>query len=199
MSQPSVTFASLSPVSPGRAQNIIVGYSGDVNGELTITYGSCDDAALISRANQHIGATHVGTHHLAARHVDHEDRRPTKFVWLTPDEMRGGCLRAFLDGELVGQSERLLVAKPLSRRREKRSFVDIAGDDSMWFDGVAYLKQKQPDEAFVAATKSKSFGILGGGMAGLLSSVSSYCGLFMFVAKRLILRCIVAARLCGHP
>lgn len=42
----------------------------------------------------------------------------------------------------------------------------------MWFNGVAYLEQKEPDESFVAAAKNKSYGILGAGMSGLMSSVS---------------------------
>ncbi|KAH8654394.1 hypothetical protein BGZ61DRAFT_500553 [Ilyonectria robusta] len=169
--QPSVTFLSPSQISLGSAQNVVVEFLGDVNGELTITYGSCDGAAIISDAKQRIGATHVGNHPLAARHVDHKDRRPSKFVWLTPSSSSGGCLRAFLDDELVGQSQDLRVTKRMTRRSEKKSFSEVAGDDSMWFDGVAYLQQKQPDEAFVAATKSKSFGILGGGMSGLMSSL----------------------------
>ncbi|KAL2292532.1 hypothetical protein FJTKL_09489 [Diaporthe vaccinii] len=41
----------------------------------------------------------------------------------------------------------------------------------MWFNGVAYLEQKQPDESFVAVAKNKSFGILGAGMSGLMSSL----------------------------
>lgn len=39
-----------------------------------------------------------------------------------------------------------------------------------WFDGVAYLQEKEPDEVFVAAAKSKTVGILGGGMSGLMTS-----------------------------
>jgi hypothetical protein len=171
LSQPSVTFASLGQVSPESAHNIVVEYSGDVDGELALTYGSCVDA-LVSDAKQLIGSTHVGGHPLAARHVDHEDRRPTKFVWLTPSTMSSGCLHAFLDGELIGRSDELLVTRRVARRSEKKSFADVAGDDSKWFNGVAYLQQKQPDEAFVAAAKSKSFGILGGGISGLMSSVS---------------------------
>lgn len=170
-SQPSVTFAPLGNVGPESAQNLVVEYSGDVDGELTITYGSCADA-LISKAKQLIGSTHVGGHPRAVRHADHEDYRPTKFVWLTPETMSDGCLHAFLDGELIGRSEELAVTKRMARRSEKKSFADVAGDDSMWFNGVAYLQQKQPNETFVAAAKSKSFGILGGGMSGLASSVS---------------------------
>ncbi|KAH7305223.1 hypothetical protein B0I35DRAFT_333155, partial [Stachybotrys elegans] len=171
LSAPSVAFVSPSQVGPESAQNIVVEYDGDVDGKLTLTYGSCDGAASISDAKLHIGSTHVGSHPLARRHGDHEERRPTKFVWLTPSDMAPGCLRAFLDDDLVGQSEELLVTKRLSRRSEKKAFADVAGDDSMWFNGVAYLNQKQPDETFVAAAKSKSFGILGGGMSGLMSAL----------------------------
>lgn len=171
-SQTSVTFVSPGHLSPESIHNFHIEYSGDVDGELTITYGSCGDVA-ISDARQRIGATHVGGHPLAERHIDHQYRRPTKFVWLTPSSMSGGCLHAFLDEEPVGRSDELLVAKRMARRSEKKSFADVAGTDSQWFDGVAYMKQKQPGEAFVSAAKSKSFGILGGGISGLMSSVSS--------------------------
>jgi hypothetical protein len=78
-----------------------------------------------------------------------------------------------LDDSLIGQSNKL-VAQRLKRRSEKKkSFADVAGDDGLWFDGVAYLKQKQPDDIFVSATKNKTFGILGGGISGLMSSVRS--------------------------
>lgn len=167
-----VNFLSPYEVSPEAAHNIIVEYVGDVDGELTITYGPCHGEA-ISDAHQHIGVTHIGSHPLAKRHLDHESRRPTKFVWVTPAQMPGGCLHAFIEDELIGQSE-LLVTKRRARRSDKQAFVDVAGDDSMWFNGVAYLQQKQPEEAFVAAAKSKSFGILGGGISGLTTSVCTH-------------------------
>ncbi|CAG9979836.1 unnamed protein product [Clonostachys byssicola] len=168
--KPSVTFISPVEISSRSAHNVIVEYGGDVDGELTITYGSCDNVA-ISDAKQRLGTTHVGNHPLSARHIEHEDRRPTKFVWLTPSDMSDGCLHAFLDDKLVGQSEELRTYDHMARRSERKTFADVAGDDSMWFDGVAYLEQKQPDEAFVAAAKNKSFGILGGGISGLASSL----------------------------
>lgn len=172
LDRPSVTFLSPSQISTGTAYNVIIAYDTNADGELTITYGSCDGAAVVSDAKQLVGTTHVGDHPLAARHVDHEGRRPTKFVWLTPTDTTGGCLHAFLNGELVGQSLDLPVAKRVARRSAKKSFVEVAGDDSMWFNGVAYLEQKGPDESFVAVAKNKSFGILGAGMSGLMSSVS---------------------------
>ncbi|PNS15318.1 Polyamine oxidase [Sphaceloma murrayae] len=49
--------------------------------------------------------------------------------------------------------------------------ADVADPMGPWFDGVAYLQQKQPNETFVAATKNKRFGILGAGMAGLTTGL----------------------------
>jgi hypothetical protein len=186
LSQPSVVFTPLQETTPGSAQNIVVDYYGDVDGELTITYAACDDtSASILSAKQRIGQTHVGAHPLARRHEEHENRRPNKFVWLTPAEMSGGCLHAFLDGELIGKSEELVVTKRYARRQEKKSFVDVAGVDSNWFDGVAYLQQKQPDEVFVASVKNRSFGILGGGISGLATSVRNRinCGINFVLTK----------------
>jgi hypothetical protein len=116
---------------------------------------------------------------------------------LTPAEMSGGCLHAFLDGELIGKSEELIVSKRRTRRSEKKSFVNVAGVDSNWFDGVAYLQQKQPDEVFVASAKSKSFGILGGGISGLMTSVGTR---HMKDTNSTLTKLSTAvARLCWHP
>lgn len=197
LSHPSVTFAPLTGATPGSAQNIVVDYVGDVDGELTITYAACDAGASIVSAKQHVGRTHVGAHPLAKRHEQHENRRPNKFVWLTPAEMSGGCLHAFLDGELIGKSEELIVSKRRTRRSEKKSFVDVAGVDSNWFDGVAYLQQKQPDEVFVASAKSKSFGILGGGISGLMTSVGTRN--MKNTNSTLTKLSIAVARFCWYP
>lgn len=200
LDRPSVTFRSPSQISTGSAHNIIIAYDANADGELTITYGSCDGAAVVSDAKQLVGTTHVGNHPLAARHVDHGGRWPTKFVWVTPTDTTGGCLHAFLDGELVGQSEDLAVAKRVARRSAKRSFVEVAGDDSMWFNGVAYLEQKEPDESFVAAAKNKSFGIIGAGMSGLMSSVSLRLPVLIYLyALSLTVRIIATVRLRWYP
>jgi hypothetical protein len=110
--------------------------------------------------------------------------------------MSGGCLHAFLDGELVGKLEELAISKRHARRNEKKSFVDVAGVDSNWFDGVAYLQQKQPDDVFVATTKNKSFGILGGGISGLMTSVRTQ---ILYTNIALTKRSTVVAGLCWYP
>jgi monoamine oxidase len=48
--------------------------------------------------------------------------------------------------------------------------ADIMDAMGPWFDGVAYLQEKQPEDIFVASVKSKKFGIIGGGMSGLMTS-----------------------------
>ena len=113
---PSITFVSPSKLSPGSAQNIVVQYAGDVDGQLTLAYGSCDSGA---ETWQRIGSTHVGQHPLAARHLDHQDKRPTSFVWVVPSDVSDGCLNALLDDSLIGQSDKL-VAQRLKRRSEKK-------------------------------------------------------------------------------
>lgn len=179
-----MTFVFPVEVAPEGAHNIVIGYSGYVDGELTITYGSCHGEESSGDGHHRIGATHVRAHPMARRHVEHEDRRPTKFVWLTPSNMATGrCLHAFLDDELIGRLETISVSKRKARRSERASFVDVAGDDSLWFNGVAYLEQMQPDEAFVASAKNKSFAILGGGISGLMRSVSHSSFCFCFQAR----------------
>lgn len=56
--------------------------------------------------------------------------------------------------------------------KKRATFADVSDPMGPWFDGVEYLKQKNPNATFVAATKEKKFGILGGGISGLLTAVS---------------------------
>ena len=79
---------------------------------------------------------------------------------------------AFLDEKLIGVSSVIETKKRRVRRQSRKAFADVADPMGPWFDGVAYLEQKQPDEVFVAAAKNKKFGILGAGISGLVTGVS---------------------------
>lgn len=167
-----LSFQGPFEVEAAGVQNINVAYHADLNGELTLAYGACDIARR-SQAAQHVGSTHIGAHPLAKRHlhVGWEDARPTKFVWRAPAGVESGCLHAFIDDELVGRSQEYRVKR---RRVKKRAtFAEVSDPMGPWFDGVEYLEQKSGDEGFVAATKGKKFGILGGGISGLLTAVGS--------------------------
>ena len=148
--------------------NVHITYNLPLDGELSIHYGSCD---VISIADCHhtLGSTHVGDHPLAKRHAQHPFQRPTRFVWLPPDNTdSGGCLHAFSGGVLVGKSSGVTVVKRKERRRI--AAADVMEAEGPWFDGVVYLKEKEPNDVFVSKVKSQSIGIIGGGMSGLMTA-----------------------------
>ena len=169
--KPSITFRDLPHVEQRGIYNIHIAYTGAVDGELTLAHGQCDTTTLAG-SHHRIGTTHVGRHPIAARHADWEAQRPTKFTWTTPEDIQNGCLLAFLDEKLIGTSSEVETKKRKVRRQSRKAFADVADPMGPWFDGVAYLEQKQPDEVFVAAAKNKKFGILGAGISGLVTGVS---------------------------
>ena len=118
-----------------------------------------------------VGETAVGNHPLAKRNSEWKDSRPERFVWLVPENAQdGGCLFAYSDSDLVGRSESVSVSK--RRTRRGITLADVADAEGPWFDGVEYLQAKEPNSTFVSQAKEKTIGILGGGMSGLMSSVS---------------------------
>ncbi|OHW95848.1 l-amino-acid oxidase [Colletotrichum incanum] len=160
----TVSFKGPFVVERNGIQNIRIEYNGDLNGELSVFYGACDMKAPFE-AHHKIGQTHIGSHTAAKRHLEWTGQRPTKFVWLVPEDVSPGCLHAFVDNQLVGRSTEHVVK---SRKMRKRAtFAEATDPMGPWFDGVEYLKQKQPDDVFVASVKNKTFGILGAGISGL--------------------------------
>ncbi|KAJ4310684.1 hypothetical protein N0V94_008325 [Neodidymelliopsis sp. IMI 364377] len=163
-----ITFQGPFQVQAAGIQNINIAFTTNLNGELTLAYGPCD-LARKSSATQLVGSTYIGTHPSAKRHADWDSNRPTKFVWKAPEDVQRGCLHAFLGDEVVGRSEEYRVLK--RRVRKRGTFAQVADPTGPWFDGVEYLEKKGGGEAFVAATKGKRFGILGGGIAGLTTAL----------------------------
>lgn len=165
---PYISFQDNLQAEAGGMHNIHIEYSAPLDGELSLHYGSCNVQSA-SDCHHTLGKTFVGNHDLAKRHSTHDSQRPTKFVWLPPhDAPDSGCLHAFSGETIVGRSTPVTMA----RRKQRRSTTaaDIMDAEGPWFDGVAYLQEKEPDEAFVSAAKSKTVGILGGGMSGLMTA-----------------------------
>ncbi|OLN81297.1 L-amino-acid oxidase 1 [Colletotrichum chlorophyti] len=160
----AISFKGPSEVESSGIQNINIDYKGSLNGELAIVYGACD-IKTPTEAHHQIGRTHVGSHPAAKRHLEWSDQRPTKFVWVVPKDVSSGCLHAFVDDKLVGRSAEHVVKARKTRKRA--TFAEATDPMGPWFDGVEYLKQKQPAEIFVASVKNKTFGILGAGISGL--------------------------------
>ena len=61
-----------------------------------------------------------------------------------------------------------MIKPPLKRRTTLSEINDPYGP---WFDGVAYLQSKNNSASFVAGKKDQKIGIVGGGMAGLMSAL----------------------------
>lgn len=166
----TVSFQGPFEVERNGVRNINIEYNGPLDGELAIVYGDCGMRSPFE-AHHKIGRTHIGSHPAAKRHLEWTDQRPTKFVWMVPEDVSSGCLHAFVDSQLVGRSSEHSVK---SRKMRKRAtFAEATDPMGPWFDGVEYLKQKQPDDVFVASVKNKTFGILGAGISGLHTGVSS--------------------------
>jgi len=189
----SLYFKGPISVESNGIANIHIGYNVPLTGELSLHYGDCDASNSDSKEFHHhqIGETAVGDHPFAKRHIDWEGQRPEKFVWNVPANAKdGGCLYAYSGHDLVGRSERVTVMKRMTRRGI--DLGDIGDVEGPWFDGVEYLSAKEPNETFVAQAKTKSIGILGGGMSGLLSAVS-----FIVVVSIKSNHILVTARFCG--
>lgn len=170
----SVSFRSPIQVESRGMANIHITYNLPIDGPLSLHYGSCESPMSLSKELHHhqVGETTVGDHPLAKRNSQWKGSRPERFVWLVPENtFDGGCLYAYSGERLVGRSESVSIVE----RRVKRSIVlgDIGDAEGPWFDGVEYLKAKEPESVFVSQAKSKSIGILGGGMSGLMSAVGS--------------------------
>ncbi|KAI9736271.1 MAG: hypothetical protein M1834_001157 [Cirrosporium novae-zelandiae] len=168
--RPSIQFLGPLSCESNGISNIHIKYLGPLNGDLSIHYGSCEYSESTPDTHHIVGTTVVGDHPLAKRHDTWRDRRPEKFVWIVPDNVQdSGCLHAYSNGRLIGSSEPIAMKKRMARR--STAFADIADAEGPWFDGVQYLKEKEPGSVFVAQAKSKSIGIIGGGMSGLMSSL----------------------------
>ena len=169
----SITFEKSITVEANGMANIHIDYNILLSGDFSLHYGSCDSSISSSKHTHHhqIGETMLERYPSGKRDSPSQDSIPKRFVWLVPENAAdGGCLFGYSGTELVGKSERVTIRKRKTRRGV--ALGDIADAEGPWFDGVAYLKAKEPQSVFVAQAKTKKIGILGGGMSGLMSSVS---------------------------
>ncbi|KIX04782.1 uncharacterized protein Z518_05653 [Rhinocladiella mackenziei CBS 650.93] len=133
---------------------------------ILITYGQCDAPSAQS------------AHHEIHRYDDDESDR---LIWRIPESVPStGCLSAWAKDVLVGRSQPIAIDFSLQhgRRKQKRQsssatvVMDSAnGIDSRgpWFDGVAALEGTHLTAVASESAKSKQIGIVGAGMAGLMT------------------------------
>ncbi|KAG5986745.1 hypothetical protein E4U54_005277 [Claviceps lovelessii] len=143
--------------------NIRVWHANDVAGVVVFTYGSC---ASESRQESH--------HEIASSEIHAAEAR---LVWIVPhDAPSPGCVSAWNGaGELVGRSraQDLGAAK---RQIAKRAAAKIPMTHSNhfdplgpWFDGLKFVRQREPSVVDVKAAKAKEIAIVGAGLSGLMT------------------------------
>lgn len=150
-------FKPISVISDS-VHNVHIGFSdSSFEGEVRVVYGDCDQTR------------HDAWHHELGSTWIKRTSRPERLVWVVPAETtHGGCLHAYSGPELIGRSAPVSVKHQPKKREKISEIADVMGP---WFDGVAYMQSKQNNDSFVAVEKSKKIGIIGGGMAGLLTSL----------------------------
>ncbi|KAM5367414.1 hypothetical protein ACJZ2D_010059 [Fusarium nematophilum] len=159
ISQDSIFFHGLLKVSSESVHNVHLTYGDSFpHGDVRVVYGDCD----LKSPGQH--------HHEVAYLVTEPESAPDRLVWLVPkDASQRGCLHAYSEGLLLGRSEPISFSEPL---RKRQSLHEIGDSNGLWFNGVRYLESKNKTSAVsVKEAKSKKIGIVGGGMAGLMTSL----------------------------
>ncbi|KAL2870559.1 flavin monoamine oxidase family protein [Aspergillus lucknowensis] len=131
-------------------------------GDLHVVYGDCDTATTGTTSH----------HHDLGKFLVKRDARPERLVWITPpDAPHLNCLHAFSDSSaLVGRSAPIAISAPVFRR-ESIPIADYADAMGPWFDGIAYMRAKEPEPCVVSKAKNSSVVIVGGGMSGLMTSL----------------------------
>jgi monoamine oxidase len=155
----SVLFHGPFDVARDSVHNIHIGFAQDFDeGPIRIFHGSCDVVDL-STMHHEVGSAFVK-----------RNARPDRWVWVVPnDAIHLGCLHAF-DGAgsvLLGRSAPVSINEPL---RKRQNLAEVADTSGPWFDGVAAMESKSVSGVNAAEAKNKSIAIVGGGMAGLLTS-----------------------------
>jgi hypothetical protein len=137
-----IGFQPITSVTSDSLHNVHITYGNRAfAGKMDMIYGDCD----LKHPRQ--------LHHLVGRTEIDAVARPTRFVWIVPEDAKsGGCLHAFSGDKLVGRSQPITVRTPL---RKRQSIADVADIDGPWFDGVAYMKSKNNSDTFVAEAKNK--------------------------------------------
>jgi hypothetical protein len=170
--------------------NIHVKHASPITTDLVFTYGKCDSVSLDD------------AHHLIAKvHGDDITGDDTRLVWVVPDDVfSGGCVSAWEQKHIVGQSAPLSLASIIHAGLSKRDMIPMTNDSGIdaegpWFNGVTLLKNKEIGAVDAKKAKSKcqynsglvnlsvfsdlnlAIGIIGAGISGLMTYVRAEQGL----------------------
>ncbi|CRK42061.1 hypothetical protein BN1723_005253 [Verticillium longisporum] len=158
ISQDTIRFHGLDNVSSESVHNIHVTYEDNFpHGNVHIVYGECNPKS-----------TNHYQHEVASLFTKRE-AAPDRLVWVVPQDIsQEGCLHAYSEGRLLGRSEPISFSDPL---RKRQTLHETGDSNGLWFNGVKYLNSTKKASLSTAEAQSKKIAIVGGGMAGLMTSL----------------------------
>ncbi|KAL2830443.1 L-amino-acid oxidase [Aspergillus pseudoustus] len=157
---------SIKDLADSNVANVYLDYPAAPLGKHAFTYGGCDstsEADAYDPLAQVSAGTAPGSH--------------SRLVWVVPEDVPpSGCISAWgTDGMLLGRSAAAFnldqVHKTALGKRDRIAMNNDSGIDAEgpWFNGVELLRNKEIGLVDVKKAKSKSIGIIGGGISGLMT------------------------------
>jgi monoamine oxidase len=143
-------------VQPGSLYNVHLRFlDKSFEGPLHIVYGDCN---LRNSTDAH--------HELGTISVK-RGAYPDRLLWIIPlDTPSHRCLSAFSNSLHAGRSSPITVTTPSDPLGNIARLINAS---NAWFDGTEYIRAKQSIAAS-ESSKNASIAIIGGGMAGLMTS-----------------------------
>lgn len=141
---------SVKDVTAPNIVNIHVRYPSAITHDLVFAYGKCDSANFDDIVHT-IAKVSGGD-------IQGDD---TRLVWVVPDDVStGGCVSAWEQKQLIGQSDPLSLDRIIHAGLVKRDMIPMTNDSGIdaegpWFNGVSLLKNKEIGAVNVKNAKSK--------------------------------------------
>lgn len=130
--------------------NVHVKNANAVNQDLVFTYGKCDPISFDGVQDKIAKVSGGG--------IAGDD---TRLVWVVPgDVSTGGCITAWAQRQIVGQSAPLSLDSIIHASLAKRDVIPMTNDSGIdaegpWFNGVSLLKNREIGAVDVKKAKSK--------------------------------------------
>ncbi|KAJ5649381.1 uncharacterized protein N7484_003104 [Penicillium longicatenatum] len=162
-SSPQTIEISVKDTETSNIANIHLKYPNTSFEDHVFMYGDCD--AVDSKDHHHVANVPSGTY----------PSGDTRLVWVIPDTVHSRrCISAWEQSRLIGRSEPLNLDKIFHARMARRDHIPMSNESGIdaegpWFKGVELLQNKELGVVDVKKAKSKSIGILGAGISGLMT------------------------------
>ncbi|KAJ6127907.1 hypothetical protein N7471_009124 [Penicillium samsonianum] len=156
---------SVKDATDSQAVNVYLDYPRTTLKDHVFVYSDCNTLNL---TDAHHTIAHIPGGDFGGDH--------TRLVWVVPEDAKNhGCIFAWEQNSvMIGQSQPLTFGEILKTTLFKRDRIMMSNESGIdaegpWFNGVDTIKIKEIGAVDVKAAKSKSIGIIGGGISGMMT------------------------------